>query len=252
MAKAAGVSDDRGVGIDERHAGRVDDGALDGAAATQVPRTTRVACIDDDTLIREGITRLLHDVTVVGAFRSVEAFLAECPDADVVLLDLWLSGPHQDRVGDQGLTAVRRVSAAGYRVLIYTNERRRHVLAACLGAGAHGIIHKSESLDALLTAVKRVDSGAVVTTTALAGLAEVLQRKDAMPGLTPRQLEVLRARARGLSYKAIGSAMFLSPKTVEEYMAEVNRKFADYLRDHSPADLERLLGVGQGDLASAD
>lgn len=66
MAKAAGVSDDRGVGIDERHAGRVDDGALDGAAATQVPRTTRVACIDDDTLIREGITRLLHDVTVVG------------------------------------------------------------------------------------------------------------------------------------------------------------------------------------------
>ena len=61
----------------------------------------------------------------------------------------------------------------------------------------------------------------------------MLQRKDAMPGLTPRQLEVLRARARGLSYKAIGSAMFLSPKTVEEYMAEVNRKFADYLRDHS-------------------
>lgn len=71
-------------------------------------------------------------------------------------------------------------------------------------------------------------------------------------GAHPRQLEVLRARARGLSYKAIGSAMFLSPKTVEEYMAEVNRKFADYLRDHSPADLERLLGVGQGDLASTD
>jgi len=31
-------------------------------------------------------------------------------------------------------------------------------------------------------------------------------------------------------------------------MSEVNRRFAEYLRDHSAADLERLLGVGQGDL----
>jgi len=252
MANEAGVTHHGGVGIDERDDGGVAGSDPERAAAPGAPRTARVACVDDDTLIREGITRLLDGVTVVGTFRSVGAFLAECPDADVVLLDLWLSGPHQERVGDQGLTAVRRVSAAGYRVLIYTNERRRHVLAACLGAGARGIIHKSESLDALMAAITRVGSGAVVMTTALAGLAEVLQRKDAMPGLTPRQLEVLRARARGLSYKTIAATMFLSPKTVEEYMAEVNRKFADYLRDHSPADLERLLGVGLGDLASTD
>ncbi len=240
------------MGTDQRGDGRVDGDDRDRAEPSDRSRSVRVVCVDDDTLIREGITRLLRDVSVVGAFRSVESFLAESPAADVVLLDLWLSGPHQDRVGDQGLTAVRRVSAAGYRVLIYTNERRRHVLAACFGAGARGVIHKSESLEALTTAIDRVARGAVVMTTALAGLAEVLQRKDAMPGLTPRQLEVLRARARGLSYKAIAAAMFLSPKTVEEYMAEVNRKFADYLQDHSPADLERLLGVGSGDLASAD
>ncbi len=251
MAQIGGVTDHGGVGNDQRGDGRVGDDC-DGPMMPPVSRTARVACIDDDTLIREGITRLLPKVTVVGAFRSVEAFLTESPDADVVLLDLWLSGPHQTRVGEQGLTAVRSVAAAGYRVLIYTNERRRHVLASCLGAGARGIIHKSESLDALSAAIDRVGSGAVVLTTALAGLAEVLQRKDAMPGLTPRQLEVLRARARGLSYKAIAAAMFLSPKTVEEYMAEVNRKFADYLQDHSPADLERLLGVGSGDLASED
>ncbi len=223
-----------------------------GGSTVDEARAVRVVSVDDDTLIREGVTRLLHGVSVVGAYRSVEAFLAESPAADIVLLDLWLAGPHQTRTGDQGLVAVRAVASAGYRVLIYTNERRRHVLAACLGAGAQGIVHKSESIDALLTAISRVNSGAVVTTTALAGLAEVLQRKDAIPGLTPRQLEVLRARARGLPYKAIASSMFLSPKTVEEYMGEVNRKFADYLQDHSPADLERMLGVGPGDLASED
>ncbi len=225
---------------------------VDTNGETRDARPVRIACVDDDTLIREGIARLLPGVEVAGSFRSVEAFLGESPRADVVLLDLWLTGPSLARIGEQGVPAVRAVSTAGYPVLIYTNERRRHVLAACLAAGARGIVHKSESLPTLTAAIATVQSGGLVMTTALTGLAEVFQRRDAMPGLTPRQLEVLRARARGQSYRSIASDMYLSPKTVEEYMSEVNRKFASYLRDHSPADLERLLGVGREDLASED
>lgn len=222
----------------------------------------RLAAIDDDTLIREGVSVLLEGVQVVAAYDRVESFLADRPVVDVVLLDLWLA---QDRTVDvlltagggavgpdsvqiQGVKAVAAVANIGYRVLIYTNERRREVLAGCLAAGACGIVHKGEPLSAVVAAVVAVAGGRVVITTALAGLAEVVQRRGDLPTLSPRQLEVLHARARGETYRSIGARLFIAPKTAEEYMAEVNRRFADFLADHSPADLERMLGIGPGDL----
>ncbi len=210
----------------------------------------RVACVDDDTVIREGLPHLLEGCEVVCALKSAEQLLDRRPDVDVVLLDLRLAGTSPQAPALQGVRAVRAVAAAGYRVLIYTNESRKEVLAACLGAGASGVVHKAEPMSVLAAAVRRVLDGEVVVTTALVGLAEYLLRQEEVPRLSPRQLEVLRARARGESFKSIGSRMYLSPKTVEEYMGEVNRKFAAYLRDHSPADLERLLGVGADDLVN--
>jgi len=133
-------------------------------------------------------------------------------------------------------------------VLIYTNERRREVLAGCLAAGAHGVVHKSEPLPAIVEAAQAVAGGQIVITTALTGLAEVVQRRGRLAALSPRQLEVLHGRARGESFKSIGARLYIAPKTAEEYMSEVNRRFAEYLRDHSAADLERVLGVGPGDL----
>ena len=59
---------------------------------------------------------------------------------------------------------------------------------------------------------------------------------------------MLRARARGESFKSIGARLYIAPKTAEEYMSEVTQKFAKYLRHHSAADLEHHLGVGPGDL----
>jgi DNA-binding CsgD family transcriptional regulator len=66
--------------------------------------------------------------------------------------------------------------------------------------------------------------------------------------LSPRQFDVLRGRAGGESFKSTGARLYIAPKTAEKYMWHVNRRFAAYLRIHSAADLEHLLGVGQGDL----
>lgn len=210
----------------------------------------RVACVDDDTLIREGALRLISGLDVVAAYRSVSDFLEDGPDVDVVLLDLWLRDPQSELAGVSpfGSAAVAAVSSRGYRVLIYTNEHRRLVLARCLAAGARGIVHKSEPLAAVPVAVEAVARGEVVITAALTGLAEVVQRHGEMPTLSPRQLEVLRARARGESFRSIASRLYISPRTVEEYMGEVTKRFSEYLRTHSAADLERMLGVGDDDL----
>lgn len=212
-------------------------------------RVTAVS-VDDDTLIREGVARLLTGLDVVATFARVEALLDARPVVDVVLLDLKIPATlAASQFGTlQGLRGVAAVVQAGYRVLIYTNERRREVLAGCLAEGAHGVVHKSEPLPAIVEAARKVAGGQIVITTALAGLAEVVQRRGSMAVLSPRQLDVLRGRARGESFKSIGARLYIAPKTAEEYMCHVNRRFAAYLRDHSAADLEHLLGVGPGDL----
>ncbi|HEY5182560.1 MAG TPA: response regulator transcription factor [Dermatophilaceae bacterium] len=209
-----------------------------------------VASVDDDTLIREGVARLLTGLDVVATFPRVEALLEARPVVDVVLLDLSIPAALVSSPRDilQGISGVAAVVQAGYQVLIYTNECRREVLAGCLAAGAHGVVHKSEPLPAIVQAVREVADGQIVVTTALSGLAEVVQRRGSMARLSPRQFDVLRGRARGESFKSIAARLYIAPKTAEEYMSEVNRRFAEYLRDHSAADLERLLGVGPGDL----
>lgn len=205
-------------------------------------RRIRVAGIDDDTVMRDGLRLLLTDHDVTAAFASVTEFLRAAPDVEVVLLDLRLTGT--GRVADlQGPAAVRAVAAAGYRVLVYTNERRRAVLAACLAAGARGVVHKAEPIEALAEAVGRIADGQTVITQALTGLAELAGRRGRIPTLSPRQREVLAGRARGESFAAIAARLYITPKTAEEHMQKVSEKFADYLRDHSPADLERHLGL---------
>ena len=205
-----------------------------------------VAIIDDDTVIREGLPLLLPEMRRPFTYGDVETFLAEQPPVDVVIQDLVLTGTGRVKPL-QGASAIR-LTAAEHRVLIYTNERRREALAGCLAAGARGVVHKAESLTSLKLAIAAVAYGEVVITPALVGLAEVVERRGSLPALTPRQQAVLSARARGEPFQSIAQRLFISKRTAEDHMDIVAKKFADYLRSHSPADLERLLALGPGDV----
>lgn len=207
----------------------------------------RVAFVDDDTVIRVGTPMLLDSIDSAGGFASVEELLQAHPPADIVLLDLHLTGTGRVDV-TQGANAIGVVTKAGYRVLIYTNERRREVLAGCLAAGAHGVVHKAEPLERVADALAAVSRDEVVITTALAGLAELVERWGELPSLTPRQRQVLSRRARGEQYQQIASHLGIGVRTVEGHLADIGARFAQYLRHHSAADLERYLGVGPGDV----
>lgn len=211
-------------------------------------RRARVAGIDDDTVMRDGLALLLREHDVVAVFADVRDFLRAAPAVDVVLLDLKLAGTGRSEA-PQGQAAVRAVAGPGYRVLVYTNERRRAVLAGCLAAGARGVVHKAEPLAALADAITRVVDGQTVITQALTGLAELAERRGQIPSLSPRQRQVLAGRARGESFAGIAARLYITPKTAEEHMRHVSDKFAEYLRTHSPADLERHLGLEPPDLA---
>lgn len=207
----------------------------------------RVASVDDDTVIRHGLPVLLEHIHVAGSYADVGEFLTAKVHVDVVLLDLVLTGAGRPGV-IQGAAAIRAVVTAGHRVLIYTNERRRAVLVACLAAGAFGVVHKAEPISALEDAIHAVADGEVVITQALVGLAELVERQGELPALSARQRQVLSGRARGEPFQSIADRLYISRKTAEEYMAAVNSKFAEFLRDHSAADLERHLGIAPGDV----
>jgi DNA-binding NarL/FixJ family response regulator len=220
---------------------------LPAAEPSTPPARVRIAVIDDDTVIRDGLPLLLPQLDFVAAFHHVDALLAAKPAADVVLIDLKLAGTGR-APSLQGPHAVHAVVLAGYRALVYTNEVRRTVLVNCLSAGAQGIVHKAEPLAALADSVAIVAEGRIVITRELTGLAELAERRRQLPGLAPREREVLAGRARGESFPSIGKRLHISPQTATGYMDGVKAKFAAYLRDHSPADLERYLGLEPADL----
>ena len=206
-----------------------------------------VAVIDDDTIVREGLAALLPRHRVVCAFDHHGEFLTRKPDVQLVILDLNLDGTGGTGLR-HGAAAIADLRAAGYPVLIYTNENRRLVLAGCLAAGAGGVVHKTQPLAALAEAVSAVHAGRTVITSALTGLAEAVDRYGRLPTLTPRQRQVLAARARGRTFRRIASDLGISEKMAHEHMGAVTAKFADYLRTHSSADLEHALGLAKGDL----
>jgi len=207
----------------------------------------RVAVVDDNTVIRIGLPLLLPDFQFVGSYSDCESLVGERPAADVLILDLHLSGTGRFGVR-QGVDAVRMCADAGYRVCVYSNERRRHLLVRCLQAGARGVVHKAEPTRALRDAVRRVAAGEVVITPALVGLAELAERREQLPALTARQRAVLSARARGEAFRSIARRLGISERTAQEHWSVVTDKFAGYLRTHSAADLERLLGLDSGAL----
>lgn len=236
-----------------RHDG-ADDGAHDAADdATRdgyrdhVGARVRAVVVDDSTVVRFGLPVMHPELDVVASYPDVEALVVDRPEADVVILDLKLSGTGAPGVR-QGPAAIVAVRDAGYRICLYTDERRRLVLARCLRAGAHGIVHKSDTVGAAREAFAAVARGETVITQSLVGLAEVVERRGRLPELTTRQREVLAARARGERWSDIAARLFITEGVAREHMAAVNAKLAAYLSGGSPGDIEHILGLAPGDL----
>jgi len=203
--------------------------------------------IEDATAIRLGLPALLPDITFAAAFARAEEALQARPAADVVVLDLHLANSGQQDA-TQGVAAVADLVSAGYRVCLYTQEERRFVLAACLAAGARGLVRKSAPLPEVAEAIAQVAAGTVVVPQSLIALTELLVRRGSLTILSPRQREVLAGRARGQTYTEMSRSMHLSESTLRGYWHDLTAIVADHLQQTAPADIERCLGLAPGDL----
>jgi DNA-binding NarL/FixJ family response regulator len=205
------------------------------------PKPLRVMVVDDHPMWRDAVERDLQDagfdVVAVAAdgHQAIARFRAARPQ--VVVLDLQIPGP-----GGVEVTADVLSHDPSARVLILSASGEQRDVLEAVKAGATGYLVKSASRQELLDAVRRVAAGDTVFTPGLAGLVlgEFRRMNDgAEPApeneLTPRETEILKMVATGMSYRQIAEQLVLSHRTVQNHVQNTLRK----LQMHNRVELTR-------------
>jgi DNA-binding NarL/FixJ family response regulator len=200
-----------------------------------------VAIADDQPLVRGGLRMILEgepDIAIVGEAADGAAAVALVADRspDVLLLDVQM--PAVD-----GLDAMARIAAAGSptRVLMLTTFDLDEYVYQAMKAGASGFLLKDMAGEDIVGAVRQVARGAeallapAVTRRLLDRYTRVRPRTatPALDQLTPREVEVLRLIARGLSNAEIAAELVIGETTVKTHVARVLMKLG--LRDRVQA-----------------
>jgi DNA-binding NarL/FixJ family response regulator len=210
------------------------------APAVVATRAVRVLIVDDQTLFRAGLSRLLNEdqrVQVVGqALDGQEAVkLAAKLKPDVVLMDLKM--PVLD-----GIEATRQITEADPDIkvlMLSTFDTDSNVIHA-LKAGASGYVLKDASADAIASSIVAVMSGERVMASAVANrVLEMLTGratpKEFYDGLTSREVEILKLLASGMANKQIAHRLKISEKTVRNHVSNTYEKLG--ISDRSRAVL---------------
>ncbi|MEO6020155.1 MAG: response regulator transcription factor [Knoellia sp.] len=184
----------------------------------------RILVVDDHPVVRAGMVALLSelaDLDVVGeAGNGAEALAMVSKMApDVVLMDLRM--PVMD--GAEA-TARLRAQPDAPEVLVLTTYDTDADIVRAVESGARGYLLKDTPPAVLADAIRRAALGETVLAPMVAArLAERL-RAPAPVELTPRELDVLRAVARGLSNSEVGRELFIGEATVKTHLLRIFAK----------------------------
>ena len=205
----------------------------------------RVVLADDQAPVREGLRVMLDaqsDITVVAEAGTGEEALAAARRLrpDVVIMDVRMPGM-------DGITATGRLLATAdwpVRVIMMTTFDLDEYVFDALRLGASGFLLKTSPPRLLPTAVREVHAGETMLSSELTqrlihrfASAPSPRPKDTVPEalrvLTPRELDVLRLVARGMSNSEIAGELFVSEATVKTHVVRILAKLG--LHDRTQA-----------------
>ncbi|TPG14855.1 response regulator transcription factor [Pedococcus bigeumensis] len=194
----------------------------------------RLVVVDDQELVRDGFALILDsqdDMQVVGtAANGVDAIgVCRATLPDVALMDVRMPGL-------DGLQATRRVlqESPATKVLVLTTFDNDELVVGALQVGASGFLLKDTPRASLIASVRAVAEGEVMLdATVMAALvathlgpAHRRNHETEIARMTPRERDVLRCVANGLSNAEIASALHISETTVKTHVARLLSKWS--------------------------
>lgn len=204
-----------------------------------------VLLVDDHEVVRAGYRRLLDNTEDIGVVaeatdgeQAYQLYLEHKPT--VVVMDLTMPG-----IG--GLDASRRILARDHnaRILVFSVHENETFLNRAMDLGILGYISKRNASRVMIEAVRCVARGEPYIGQEM--MPHLVQRRQSddgerIGGLSPREFEVFRLRAEGMSVNEIAELLNVSPKTVGHHNTSIKQK----LGATNDAELTRLairLGV---------
>jgi len=202
----------------------------------------RVLLVEDHTIVRQGLRRLLEEkgVEVVGEAEDGRMGLeaARNLEPDVVVMDISMP-----RLG--GIEATRRIrkELSGTKVIILTIHLDENYIFKALDAGANAYLVKETASEDLYEAIEAVMRGETYFSPKIPPKVIKSYKKmvrsgkkvDEFSRLTNREREILQLIAEGYTSKQIGEMLYISDKTVENHRANIMGK----LDIHDTAGLVR-------------
>ena len=195
----------------------------------------RLLLADDHTIFLQGLTKLLDAwpeakivAEAVDGQKAWELILRHKPDVAVVDIKMpQMSGIEiAEHVRTQGLST---------RVVVLTMHDEPALALEAEHAGVHGYVLKDNTFEELSKAIETVASGRRYMSPSVSEKLHAFRLNSGGVTLSPREREVLKLIASGLSSKTIARELDISPKTVETYRNRLMSK----LNLHSIAELVR-------------
>jgi len=193
----------------------------------------RVLVVDDHPVVRGGLEGLLAaaaDLQVVGTAADGLEALAKVAELgpDVVLMDL-----RMPRLDGASATERLRRDHPGVHVLVLTTYESDADIVRAVEAGATGYLLKDTPTAQLTEAVRAAARGETVLAPPVAARLVARLREPAQESLTPREVEVLRAVARGSTNAEVARELFIGEATVKTHLLRAFAKLGVDDRTHA-------------------
>ena len=210
-----------------------------------MPDETRVMIVDDHEVVREGLRSLLRrrqELAVVGEASSMASAIEEArrTEPDVIIMDVRLPD-------GSGVEACREIRAERpeTKVIMLTSYADEEAVFASIMAGAVGYLLKQTSTKTLIEAIERVMQGEslldpAVTQRVLERVRSGKQDEDEeLALLSEQERKILDLIATGMTNKEIAKEIFLSDKTVKNYVSSILSKLSLRRRSEAAAFIAR-------------
>ncbi|WP_134322213.1 response regulator transcription factor [Cumulibacter soli] len=204
--------------------------------------------VDDSSLTRASLPGLMPELDFVGSFSTADECVGRGTRADVTIIELERADKCVNEVR-HGLDGLRRAISAGHHACVYTQEARPFIHAACLAAGAKGVVSRAKPLDVAEKAFLEVAHGHAFISQGLVIAFDQLPRRHQFAMLTPQQSTILNARARGLPFPAIAGMLHLPASQVQFEWRRICSAISHFLQRGDLSVATGVLGLPADDLA---